>query len=114
MGGADAWLAARLVYLETARAVGLRGGTDSPEVRRFIDEWPSFDVIELDQDLAQRAVALALAYGLRSLDAIHLAAALTPDSGDVTMATFDDRLWGAAKAHGLEVVPRVRPTSALR
>lgn len=83
-------------------------------IRRFIDEWPSFDVIELDQDLAQRAVALALAYGLRSLDAIHLAAALTPDSGDVTMATFDDRLWGAAKAHGLEVVPRVRPTSALR
>ncbi len=40
------------------------------------EEWPSFGVLEVDQQLAERAAGLALAHDLGSLDALHLAAAL--------------------------------------
>ena len=114
MGESSAWLASRLVYVETMRAIGLSRGPESPEVRRLSSEWSSFDVIELEHELAERAVALAIDHGLRSLDAIHLAAALTPETGDVTMATYDDRLWDAARVSGLEVLPKARPSLARR
>ena len=42
--------------------------------------------------------------GLRALDAIHLATALSHGDGDVQMITYDERLAAAARAHGLRVV----------
>ena len=40
----------------------------------------------------------------RSLDAIHLATALSLGDLDFELATYDDRLAVAARAHGLRVV----------
>jgi predicted nucleic acid-binding protein len=42
---------------------------------------------------------------LRSLDALHLAAALLLPRDDLLLATWDRRLHAAARAEGLELVP---------
>ena len=60
-----------------------------------------FFLIELAKDVRDRAVSLGA--GLRSLDAIHLATAMTLDE-DVDFITYDDRLAAAARVHQLRVV----------
>jgi len=86
------------------RAVGLAGSRSA--VRAVQAEWPAFGVIEVDQDLVQRATELALAHELRSLDALHLAAALLLPDEDLTVAVWDRRLHAAARAEGLERFPQ--------
>jgi hypothetical protein len=68
-------------------------------------EWPNFAVIDVDQQLAERAAALSEAVRLRSLDALHLAAALLLPRDDLTVLTWDRRLHAAARDHGLRVAP---------
>jgi uncharacterized protein len=103
MGHADGWFMCRVGYLETARAVGLAGSPSA--VRSVQKEWAGFSVIEVDQDLVERATDLALAYELRSLDALHLASALVLPREDLTVAVWDRRLHAAARAEGLGLFP---------
>lgn len=58
----------------------------------------------MDGDLAERAAELTLAADLRSLDALHLAAALLLPEG-VTLATWDIRLHRAAHRTGITTLP---------
>jgi predicted nucleic acid-binding protein len=103
MADANAWFMCRVGFVETVRAVGLAAGARTTEtVRR---EWESFGVIEVDRALSEDAAALALAHELRSLDALHLAAALLLPREAVTVATWDLRLHRAARASGLRVIP---------
>lgn len=97
------WIASRIGYVETARAIGLLGGDRVLE--RFRTEWASFNVIELSTSVAERAAELAITTKLRTLDAIHLAAALALPGRDMKFATWDARLHGAAKNHGLTLLP---------
>lgn len=60
---------------------------------------------ESGADKRKEAAELALATGLRSSVAIHLAAALTLPGREVTLATRDARLHGAARQQGLTVLP---------
>lgn len=93
----------RVGFVETVRAVALVGGpAGARAVRR---EWPALGVVELDQLLAEEAAALAIAHGLRSLDALHLAAALVLPREDLHVTTWDSRLHTAAAAEGLHLVP---------
>jgi predicted nucleic acid-binding protein len=62
-------------------------------------------VIEVDTALAEHAAQLALSAGLRSLDALHLAAALVLRADDLTVATWDARLHRAASDQGLATLP---------
>jgi uncharacterized protein len=111
--GSDALLAAmdedgavsmcRVGFVETKRAVARAG--DRADVERFEADWQAFEVVEADQALCERAAELAQATGLRSLDAIHLAAALTLPSGGLVVATWDARLHRAARDHGLATLP---------
>jgi hypothetical protein len=103
MEDARAWSMCRSGYVETVRAVALAGGKKA--VKRVESDWPSFDVVEVDSALAEHAARLALAAELRSLDALHLAAALVLPSGDLTVATWDARLHRAARDQGLTVLP---------
>lgn len=103
MAGADAWTICRIGYVETVRAVGLAGGRRV--LRRVHADWPSFDVIEVDADLTETAAELALDSELRSLDALHLAAALVLPPESLTLATWDTRLHRAAREQGLETLP---------
>jgi len=103
MGEADGWAICRIGYVETARAIRLAAGTAA--VRRFVADWPSFEVVEVDAALAEHAAELAFKEELRSLDALHLAGALLIASDELTLATWDIRLHRAAQSQGLEVFP---------
>lgn len=103
MSMAEAWFMCRAGYVETVRAVGSVAGRSA--ARRVREEWGSIGVLEVDQALAEQAAALALAHELRSLDALHLAAALLLPVDDLVLATWDRRLHTAARERGLQVLP---------
>ena len=107
MGEAEGWFMCRVGYVETVRAVGLTGG--SAAVRAFREEWPAFGVVAVDQELAESAAGLALTRDLRSLDALHLAAALLLEDQELVMASWDRRLHSAAQEEGLRVIPQRLP-----
>jgi predicted nucleic acid-binding protein len=70
------------------------------------DESEVTDVLVLHRvtpDVLRRAARLAPA-GLRTLDAIHLATALSNGDGEVSVVTYDERMAAAARAQGLRVV----------
>jgi predicted nucleic acid-binding protein len=75
-------------------------------VKRFVADRPSFDVVEVDPSLAEHAVELTYKEELRSLDALHLAAALLIPLEGLTLATWDSGLHRAAQNRGLGVFPR--------
>jgi uncharacterized protein len=107
MHDADGWFICRIGYVETIRAVGLSAGTATTRAVR--QEWPAFGIVEVDERLAEHAASLALDCGLRSLDALHLAAAMLLPGPEVTIATWDQRLHTAAAAEGLDVLPADLP-----
>jgi hypothetical protein len=66
----------------------------------------SLELVELDANVLDRA-SQPMPTELGTLDAIHLATALlwkAMTAGELTMATHDDALGVAAKAHGLPVI----------
>lgn len=102
MEAAPAWAMCRIGYVETLRAVALAGG--AKQSKRVEADWLAFNVVEVDAELARHAAELALSAELRSLDALHLAAALILP-GEVTVATWDARLHRASRDHGLVTLP---------
>ena len=103
MAHASGWFTCRIGFVETVRATTLAAGETAAS--HFRDEWPAFGVIELDQPLAEEASRLALDHDLRSLDAIHLAAALVLPRDALTVATWDRRVHAAAASAGLPLTP---------
>ena len=103
MQAAEDWYICRTGFVETVRAVGLVAGRRATKV--VSEEWPSFGLVEVDQALVERAAALYLDRELRSLDALHLAAALVLPGDDLVFATWDRRLHAAAAAEGLQLLP---------
>ncbi len=90
-------------FVATIRAVALTAGRDAVKAMR--QEWTAFGVVEVDQRLVEDAADLAIASGLRSLDALHLATALVLPRDDLLLLTWDRRLHAAATAEALQVVP---------
>ncbi len=105
MADASAWSICRIGFVETVRAVGLAGGRRA--VKRIESDWLAFDVVEVDRELAEHAAQLALSTELRSLDALHLAAALVLPAEGLTVATWDVRLHRAARDRDLNTLPAV-------
>jgi predicted nucleic acid-binding protein len=103
MQEADGWFICRIGFVETVRAVALSAGR--PATRPVREEWQAFGVVEVDQALAEHAAGLAIDRELRSLDALHLAAALLVHTDDLVFVTCDRRLHAAAQAEGLSVLP---------
>jgi predicted nucleic acid-binding protein len=103
MDAANAWAMCRIGFAETVRAVCLAGG--SKAIKRVEADWLAFDVVEVDKGLAEHAAELAVTTELRSLDALHLAAALVLAAEDLTIATWDVRLHRAARERGLSTLP---------
>jgi uncharacterized protein len=103
MAEADGWYMCRVGFVETFRAVGLAAGRSA--TRGLKRDWPAFGIVEVDQSLVERAAALAVERDLRSLDALHLAAALVLPSEELIVATWDSRLHAAAEAEGLGLIP---------
>jgi uncharacterized protein len=103
MNAADACSICRIGFVETVRAV-TRGG-EPQDVERAEHDWVGFHIIEVDRTVTKHAARLSVAAGLRTLDALHLAAALTIRAENVVFATWDRRLHRAAREHGLRTLP---------
>ena len=103
MADADAWFMCNVGYVETFRATGLAAG--ERVANRFRREWPAFASVAVDAALVDDAAGVALSSGLRTLDALHLAAALILPRDDLTFAAWDERLRHAAAGHGLPLLP---------
>jgi predicted nucleic acid-binding protein len=103
MDRADGWFICRAGFVETVRAVGLSAGTAA--AKTVHEEWPTFSVVEVNQRLVEEAAELAINRELRSLDALHLAAALMLPHDDLLFTTWDRRLHTAAGAEGLALIP---------
>jgi predicted nucleic acid-binding protein len=103
MTAAEGWFICRIGFVETARAVGLAAGRAA--IKTIREEWATFGVIEVDQALVERAAGLAIQRNLRSLDSIHLAAALLVPVRDIVLATWDRNLHAAGRAEGLRLLP---------
>lgn len=105
MDAGGAWHICRIGYAETLIALTRAAGRSRRPVGLFRDEWPLFSIVEVDQELVEAAAVLASAEDLRTVDSLHLAAAAVPPHRDLVFATWDARLWRAAKNVGLRVLP---------
>lgn len=105
MERAPAWHICRIGYAETMIALAKAAGPTARPVRRLRGEWPLFNVVEVNQSLVESASRLAIAEDLRTLDSLHLAAALVLPARDRTLATWDRRLWAAANRKRLRPLP---------
>ena len=103
MAQAEEWFICRVGYVEVVRALGLTGG--NPAARAFREEWGAFGVVAVDKDLVEAAAELTRGHDLRSLDALHMAAALLVQDRDLVIATWDRRLHAAAREKGIGIVP---------
>lgn len=95
MDAANGWLICRIGFVETVRAVGVTAGQAAVQAVR--EEWATFGVVEVDQALTERAAELTVNRNLRSLNALHLAAAMIPPPDDLVLATWDRRLCEGAR-----------------
>ncbi len=109
-GGAP--FASLIGYTELHAALGraVRDGRDVGIGWVAIEDlWGQVTPVAVDAELVRWAARLAVRYGLRTLDAVHLASALVIAKVDAEMAfvTFDARLRTAAAAEGFLVLPVV-------
>jgi predicted nucleic acid-binding protein len=89
-----------LARVEVVRAVGAGGPAAIAHARRQLAR---VDQINLDRDLLDAAATLGPATILRSLDAIHLAAARSMGAELRSVLTYDLRMQNAALALGITV-----------
>jgi uncharacterized protein len=101
-----ALLTARHTIVEVRRNLArLLSGRDLAAARRaFANDLRSFSIIELDETTCESAAMIAETTGVRTLDALHLAAAQRVSAPGVGFLTFDLRQAQAARALGLTVV----------
>jgi predicted nucleic acid-binding protein len=96
-----------LARTEVVRAVAR---TDPDAVPLAVDLLAAVSVVELDVSLADKAAQLDLAE-LRSLEALHIAAALRLGSALGFMISYDEQLLDAARRHDVAVAhPGWTPT----
>ena len=103
--GDSKWVAANHTYVEISINLGRRLGRDTLPVAtaRFERDWEAIRVVVLDDVLCRRAADIGVEHDLRTLDALHLAAAERAGGPELTFVTFDTRLAEAARAMGLQV-----------
>lgn len=94
-------LSSRLCAIECARAFRRDAARRTPP--SLEDLLGSVVFIEISTEIADRAGAMGPP-GLRALEAIHLASALSAGDPTLDVITYDQRLADAARAHGLTVV----------
>jgi len=85
--------------IETRRAVARRPH-DPVHLERVVG---GIEVVGVTARIGERAAAIAPST-VRTLDAIHLATAISIGTSLTSFVTYDDRLAGAARALGLPVV----------
>jgi hypothetical protein len=106
---ADAsWITARHTWVEVLRNLSrLLAGPERARVRTlFRADWSRMLVVELDATTCERAGDLAETLQVRTLDALHLAAAERAGRGTLPFVTYDIRQAQAARSLGWTVLGR--------
>ncbi len=99
-------LTARHTIVEVRRNLArLLSGRDLVAGRRaFAEDLRSFSIVELDEATCELAATIAETTGVRTHDALHLAAAQRVSAPGLGFLTFDLRQAQAARSLGLTVV----------
>ena len=99
-------LTARHTIVEVRRNLArLLDETDATAARAaFHQDLRAFSIVELDEITCETAAGIAELTGVRTLDALHLAAARRVGAAAVPLLTFDLRQAQAARSLGLTVV----------
>ncbi|MEX2270129.1 MAG: type II toxin-antitoxin system VapC family toxin [Vicinamibacterales bacterium] len=97
----DGLLSSRLTAIECGRT--LRRETRRKPLYTLEDLLEGVVLLEITPAIGERASDVPPPV-LRSLDAIHLATALSLEDPSLELITYDHRLADAARAHGLTVV----------
>jgi predicted nucleic acid-binding protein len=96
------WAASAVCLAET-RIAFCRRAPDEPTEKQladaFLEDWEEFHVVPVDDACLARAVEIGCEHGIRTLDAVHLAAAERLPR-PVSFLTFDDRQASAARGLG--------------
>ncbi len=74
-------------------------------VAKLDETWEVVNTYEADEPLALLAGAIASRHGLRALDAVHLASALSIPVRDCVVVSWDTALREAAVTEGLAISP---------
>lgn len=104
---------ARVSYAEAraalgkARRMGRLTASEQTQCLHDLDGWwPALQRVAITEELVHRAGDLAMRFGLRGYDAVHLSAALQVAHLDTLLfAAWDADLRTAARAAGLTVFP---------
>lgn len=100
------WAASELAWSETRITLCRRGPEGAPGSRsqdELVADWLRFTTVSVDAECLAEAARVSCRSGLRTLDAIHLAAA-TRFPGEVRFLSFDRRQRKAATELGLPVI----------
>jgi predicted nucleic acid-binding protein len=97
---------ARHTSVEVRRnlAIHLRGEALIAARGAFERDLGTIDIVDLDGALCDAAATIAESSGVRSLDALHLAAAQRVAAPELTFLTYDGRQARAARELGFHVV----------
>ncbi len=101
LAGRDGIVASALVVVECGRAVRRAG--NRRVLQRAKEVLEAVYLIDLSTPLLEEAASLKPS-SIRSLDAIHIATALSVDEPELDVITYDARMAEAARANGLRVV----------
>ncbi|MEX1173860.1 MAG: type II toxin-antitoxin system VapC family toxin [Chloroflexota bacterium] len=101
----QAWFAGAHTWTEVAIALDRRVIPQERDaaLQRFRTDWGRITTVAMDGVVCARAADLGIGHRLRTLDALHLAAAERAGGADLTFVTFDARLAVAARAMGWPV-----------
>jgi predicted nucleic acid-binding protein len=96
-------LSGRHTYVEVRRNIARALVEPDASVARdeFTQYWDQTEVVELDAATCEDAADIAERTGVRSLDALHLAAARRAAGTGVTILTLDHRLRDGARSLGI-------------
>lgn len=97
---------ARHSYVEVQRTLArvLHGRDLAAMLDVFVTDWRYFAVVELDDETCRRAAEIAVALGVRTLDALHLGAAQRVGGAALPFLTYDLRQAQAARSLGWTVL----------
>jgi uncharacterized protein len=104
---ADSVTCLSLGYVEMRSAIGRRVGrrTAVHAWSRLDQRWQRIETLDVDDGLIALAVRAADTHGLRTLDALHLAAALSMRRTEVVVVSYDAELRRASELEGFAVAP---------
>ena len=99
-------ITARHAYVEVQRTLArvISGADLAGALDVFVTDWSHFAVVELDDATCARAAEIAVALGVRSLDALHLGAAQRVGGAALPFLTYDLRQAQAARSLGWTVL----------